>query len=392
MDQPLRGVRVIEVGGGVAGAAATKTFSDYGADVVTVEAQRGGLVRRLPPFPRDEPHLDRGAFHLALNTGKRSVVLDATTPSGLEVLGRLFGLSHLVILDVPPAAAQTMLELVRDDGPSTVTITPHGLEGPYAQRRENDASTFAWTTRMHRHAIEGRTPLRYAPQLAAMQVGQTAAAVSVAAVWSREHEGERRDIEVTGVEALSGNVDTYFILWSFTGAEQPRPPGQSKTLYPAGNYRCKDGWVMFAASGERFFLRLIEAIGHPELRTDPRFATAEAKTQHWDAFMEYLGPWLEARTRHEVFTQLQAFGVMVAPTLDVAELLTEPQAVARGSFVSVEGTAAGAITLAGPPFRLADGFVARPAPRFGEHTAEVLGEAGYSVDEQLALFRAGVTG
>lgn len=392
MDQPLRGVRVIELGGGVAGAAATKTFSDYGADVVTVEPPRGGLVRRLPPFPGDEPQLDRGAFHLALNTGKRSVVLDVATPSGLEVLGQLLSLSHLVILDTPPATAHAVLELVRDDGPSTVAITPHGLEGPYATRRENDASTFAWTTRMHRHALEGRAPLRYAPQLAAMQVGGTAAAAGVAAVWSQEHEGERRDIEVTGVEALSGNVDSYFIVWSLTGGELPRPAGRSKTMYPAGNYRCKDGWVMFAASGERFFLRLIEAIGHPELGADPRFATAEAKAQHWDAFMQYLGPWLEARTRHEVFTQLQAFGVMVAPTLDIAELLTEPQAVARGSFVSVEGTAAGTITLAGPPFRLDDGFVARPAPTFGEHTAEVLREAGYSVDEQIALFRAGVTG
>ena len=124
----------------------------------------------------------------------------------------------------------------------------------------------------------------------------------------------------------------------------------------------------------------------------PRLPTPQGKAQPWDAFMQYLGPWLGARTRHEVFTQLQAFGVMVAPTLDIAELLTEPQAVARGSFVSVEGTAAGTITLAGPPFRLDHGFVARPAPTFGEHTAEVLREAGYSVDEQIALFRAGVTG
>ena len=392
MEQPLRGVRVVEIGGGVAGAAATKTFSDYGADVVTVESRRGGLVRRLPPFPRDEPHLDRGAFHLALNTGKRSIVMDASTPSGMEVLGRVFTRSQLVILDVSPSEARPLLELVREDGPSTVTITPHGLEGPYAARRENDASAFAWSTRMHRHAIEGRPPLRYAPQLAAMQVGQTAAAAGVAAVWSREHEGARRDIEVTGVEALSGNVDSYFIVWSYTSAEQPRAPGQSKAMYPAGNYRCKDGWVMFAASGERFFLRLIEAIGHPELRQDPRFATAEAKSQHWSAFMEYLGPWLEERTRHEVFTQLQAFGVMVAPTLDVAELLTEPQALARGSFVSVEGTAAGTITLAGPPFRLDDAFVPRPAPNLGEHTADVRSEVGYSADEQIALFRAGVTG
>ena len=73
MPQPLAGIRVVEVGGGsVSAASATKTFADYGAEVVAVEPLAGGLVRRLPPFPEDAPRLDAGAFHLALNTGKRA--------------------------------------------------------------------------------------------------------------------------------------------------------------------------------------------------------------------------------------------------------------------------------------------------------------------------------
>jgi formyl-CoA transferase len=91
-------------------------------------------------------------------------------------------------------------------------------------------------------------------------------------------------------------------------------------------------------------------------------------------------------------TQLQEHGVMVAPVLEAPDVITDPQAVARGSFVDVEQAGGGeTTTIAGPPFRLDDAWEARPAPRFGEHTGEVLEALGYSRDEQIALFRAGVT-
>ncbi len=392
MTQPLAGVRVIEIGGGVAVGAATKTFSDFGADVIKIEAPGGGLLRRLAPFVEDRPHIDRGAYHLALDTGKRSMVVDLETPSGLEVLSQVARGARVAFVETAPAQARPLQAVLAAAGVSVVTITPHGLDGPYADRVENDTSTFAWTTRMHLHAIAGRPPLRYGPYIPAMQVGGTAAAAGAAAVWSLEHEGERRDIEVSAVEALSGNVDTYFVVWSFSGAEQPRTGGQSKVTYPVGNYRCADGHVMFAAGGERFFARLCEGIGHPELVKDPRFATPDQKALHWNDYMTYLEPWLMARTRQQAFEELQQFGVMVAPTVEVPDFANDPQSVARGSLVQLEQPGVGTITIAGPPFRLDDAWQARPAPALGEHTVEVLDAAGYSRDEQAALFRACVTG
>lgn len=396
MAQPLAGVRVIEVGGSLAAASATNLFADFGASVVMLEPLAGGQVRRLPPFPDDRPDLNSGAVHLSTNTGKRSVALDITSPSGREVLGRLAHDADLVVIELPAEEARRTLAAIGDDGPSTIAITPHGLDGPFAERRENDTSVFAWTTRMHLHARPGDPPLRYAPHLATMQVGSTAAAVGYAAIWAARHGQPRRAIEVAGVEALAGNVDSFFLTWSFTGAEQPRTPGRSKAAYPAGNYRCKDGWVMFAAAGDRFFARLCQALGQPDLPKDPRFATPLAKAEHWDDFMTYLGPWLETRTRTEVVTELQAFGVMVAPVLTPPEVLADPQAVARGSFVTLDQPGLGKVTLPGPPFRLREegdnAWCARPAPRLGEDTANVLDAAGYTRDEQIALFRAGVTG
>lgn len=393
LEQPLAGIRVIEVGGSLAAAGTTKTFSDYGADVIKVEPRGGAEMRRLPPFLDDVPGLERGGYHLALDTGKRSIVLDIATPSGLDVLARLATSADLVVVHLAQPLALQVLEAVEgsERPPSTVALAAHGIDGPFAGRVENDLSLFAWTTRMRQHAMPGREPLRYAPHLVTLQWGATAAAAGLAAVWGHQHDGRPRRIEVSGVEAQIGNVDNWFLIWQFQGAELPRASGQSHLAYPAGCYRCSDGYVMFASANEPFFSRVCAGIGHPELTTDPRFADPVAKSQHWDDFMTYLGPWLEARTRDEAFTELQRHGVMIAPVLDVSEVLVDRQATARGSFVEVAQREAGTTTIAGPPFRLADAWAAEAAPRVGADTTAVLDAAGYSLDEQIALFRAGVT-
>lgn len=395
MDRPLHGSRVVEVGGTLAAAAATKLFSDYGADVIKVEPPGGAEMRRLPPFPDDAPGIETGAYHVALDTGKRSMVLDVESASGREVLGRLAAGASLVVVHLGRDSTERLREAigrVAEPPPSTVVLTAHGLDGPYAYRVENDMSLFAWTTRMRHHSTPGDEPLRYAPNVATMQWGATAAAAGVAALWARERDGQPRYMEVSGVESMLGNVDSWFLIWEFLGAEMPRDAGQSRRRYPAGCYRCADGYVLFAAGGEPFFTRLCQGIGHPELAQEPRFADPEQKMDHVDEFMGYLQPWLDARTREEIFTSLQEHGVMVAPVYEVPEVMQDRQAVARGSYVEVGTSSGGATTIAGPPFRMAEAWRADPAPRLGDHTTEILDELGYSRAEQIALFRAGVTG
>lgn len=394
--QPLSGRRIIEVGESVSVAAAGKLFSDHGADVVKVEPPRGAAVRRIGPFPADLASLETGAFHVALDTGKRSLVLDLTTASGLEVLDRLCDGADLVLLHPETGVARDLSEGLRalEHRPSIVVLTEHGLDGPRSERRENGTSLLASTGRMRQHSIPGEEPLRYAPYIPEMQWGATAAAVAAACVWATAQGGDPRDVEVSGVEALSGNVDTWFHTWAFAGAESPRQAGQSRAIYPAGCWRCADGHLMFASANPPFFTRLCEAIGRPDLATDARFLTPAEKALHFDEFFAILDPWLRERTRDEAFTYLQSHGVMVAPVLDVSEVVSDRQAVARGSFVEhalPEGSPAPTTLLAGPPFHLDGAWEACPAPRLGQHTDEVLTALGYSTAERLALFRAGVT-
>ncbi len=383
---PFAGLRIVELGGAVPSAAATKRFSDLGADVVKVEPPGGAPLRRLRPFPGDRPHPESGAFHTALDTGKRSLLLDTRMPSGREVLRRLAATADLLVSDLPVGQARALRDLLddRESGPSIVAITPHGLDGPFAGRRENDASLFGWSTRAFNQRLPGvpdRGPLRYAPFLAEVQVGATAAAVAAAVVWARRRDGVRRFVDLSAVEALTGNVDSAFFLYAMTGTAEtyPRPTDTGARTYP-----CRDGHVLMLQVDRepaRSRLRVLVGAGGPGESGD-------------SPVEELLRPWLEARTKQEAFESLQEAGVIAAPILDASELLSDPQAVARGSYVRVPHPTLGEMTIAGPPFRVASGdgggWAARPAPALGADTAVLLSELGYAPAEQIALARAGV--
>ena len=383
---PFAGLRIVELGGAVPSTAATKRFSDLGADVVKVEPPAGAPVRRLRPFPEDRPQLDGGAFHVALDTGKRSLLLDVDSASGREVIGRLAATADLLVSDLPAAAARALRDRLPggESGPSMVAITPHGLEGPFAARRENDASLFGWSTRAFNQRVPGasdRGPLRYAPFLAEVQVGSTAAAVAAAVVWAQRRDGVRRFVDLSAVEALAGNVDSAFFLYAMTGTAEtyPRP-----TDTGARTYACRDGHVlMLQVDREPARSRVQALVGAPGAP-----AGADSPLE------ERLRSWLAGRTKQEAFQSLQRAGVIAAPILAASELLSDPQAVARGSYVRIGHPARGETTIAGPPFRIASGaraaWEARPAPAPGAHTGELLTELGYTPQEQIALARAGV--
>jgi crotonobetainyl-CoA:carnitine CoA-transferase CaiB-like acyl-CoA transferase len=390
--------KIVEIGGGVASSAAGKQFSDFGASVLKVEKMDGGEIRRAPPFFQDSPSLNSGGMHIFLDTGKKSIVVDYSSPSGIEIINRIVQNVDLVLIEESPNLAMKIIESIKlaNQKTSTLAISPHGLNGPYANRLESDLSIFAQSTRLFRQrpslTDNSLAPVGYAPYTTAMQVGLTAGAIASAILWKNQNNPNVYHAEVSAVEALASNVDTPFVAWALTDGVLNYAPASGRAAYPTGVYECSDGHVQFTGADSPFFERCCIAMGRPEWAEDERFLDLNQKPSHREEFLAHIIPWLKKRTKLEIFKIMQEAKVLCTPVFTVEEAINDPQAIARKSFTTFEQDGIGEIIAPAYPFKeyMSDEeWVLHPAPKFGEHSSEVLSDLGYSLSDQQALFKIG---
>lgn len=383
----LAGVRVLEVGSGVAAPYCGKLFADLGATVVKVEPPNGDPARLRGPFLDDIPDPEASGLFLYLNTNKLGVKLDLAAPESQERLRKLLAWADLVIddhapLDVPAAGLDWPAVESTNPRASLVSITPFGQSGPYRDMPADEMTLFAMTSRMAAHRAEGRDPLRYFADLGWFQVGATAAVAALSALFAARRLGAGQHVDVAALEALAGNVDSFQIFASMTsGFTRPTPAhgvGWATGLLP-----CSDGHILMVPSGgERFFRRLLAAIDRQDLLGDPRFVGIQARASNIGELDAILLPWSLERTRRQAFEQLQAHRVMCAPVQSIEELFDDPQVRAREFFVEMGHPAAGKVKAPGAPFLMSKTpwSLRRPAPRLGQDNATVfagaLGDGG----------------
>jgi crotonobetainyl-CoA:carnitine CoA-transferase CaiB-like acyl-CoA transferase len=374
-DTALSDLVVLDLGTDVTGPYCAKLLGDYGADVIKIEPLGGDPARRTGPFPGDVPHREKSGLFLHLNTNKRSVTLNLQTPTGRSILLDLVKRANVLIENNIPGYMDD-LDLGWDDlaevNPRLVmtSITPFGQDGPYKDYAAEEITVFAMGSRMYVvHGQPDREPLRYAPDTAWFQVGATAALATMGGVFAQRRFDIGQQIDVSALEALVGNVDAGTVAYSMTGVKREGRTRQTVSS-AQGVVPCLDGFMLMIAGGERFFRRLLRAIGHPELAQDPRFATAAARSEHRDDFDAIFLPWCLERTRREIFQQLQAYSVMCAPIQTVDEVFTDPQEVARNFFVEIDHPEAGRLLYPGRlslwrrhPGRSAARAAPRPAQR-----------------------------
>jgi crotonobetainyl-CoA:carnitine CoA-transferase CaiB-like acyl-CoA transferase len=379
---PLAGVRVVDVTTSYAGPTCTQLLGALGADVVKVEPPAGDEARAWgPPFAGD-----LGTLFVAANSGKRSAAIDLRR--GTEVLLRLVDRADVFVQSLRPGLADELglgADALRTRRPELVhcTISSYGSTGPKRTLPGYDPLLQAAGGLISVTGEPGGSGVRVGVSLIDHTTGMYAAFAILAAL----HEGDGRTIEVSLWETALAFV-SYHLIGTIETGSVPAPQGTGfHAIAPYQVFPAADGGLMITAANDGLFRRLVEAIGLPELAGDPRFATNPDRVVNRAVLVEALSERLREQPRATWLEALVEAGVPAAPVQDIAEVAADPQTEAIGILERL-----GPYTTLGPAFS-ADGErprYASPPPALGEHTSEVLAEAGYSVEEIADLAEADI--
>jgi crotonobetainyl-CoA:carnitine CoA-transferase CaiB-like acyl-CoA transferase len=367
---------ILEIGDLIAAPYCTKLFADYGAQVIKLEPPEGDYSRKSGPFPNNIPHQETSGLYLNLNTNKKSMTLNLQNLDGRNLFIKLITKANLLVIDKPPYFLESIglsFEKLQILNPNLIitSITPFGDHGPYAEYETNDFISFALTNRMSPHGIIDGPPLQYGSDVILYQIATTAAAASMAAIFSISNKQKGDIIKISGMEAQIGNVDTRTVFEQYTQRLLQR--GSIDLRYPTGCYPCLDGYIVFGSGEDRFFRRLCHAIGQSNLLDDPEWAIPANRESRQEEFEIYLLEWLLERPKQNVFEICQEYGVMCTPINQISDLFVDPQLKYRKYFVKSNHEIVGDITYTGAPFNLSKlkWRINHSAPRLSQHTKEI---------------------
>ncbi len=398
MALPLEEVRVIDLSQGAAGPVCTQLLSDFGADVVKVEPPGGDWGRQLgPPFYPLPDGRKTAAAYVGMNRNKRSLVVDLKRPEGREVVLRLADRADVFVESFRPGVADRLglgASTLSARNPRLVycSISAFGQEGPWRDRPGVDGVVQAMSGLMSITGTEDGPPVKVGVPAADMVGGFLAALGILLALLARQRSGAGQVVDASLLDALLAFQAVPLAMY-FCSGEPPRRSG-SAAPYAAPNeaFPTRDGYVMVAAYSSDRWQQLCELLGCPQLASDPRFATNELRVRNRVALREVLEPIFRTRTTGEWLEVLEQGDLLCAPLLTYPELVSSRHVTERGMVVELVHPEAGAARVVGNPIRLRGtrARVYRPAPLPGEHTVEILREAGYTEEQVTQLVRTGV--
>ena len=390
---PLDGVTVLDCTQVMAGPFCTLLLGDMGADVIKVERPEGDDVRRQgPPWIAG-----RAASFLAINRNKRSIVLNLRTDEGKEVFRKLAQRADVVAENFRPGAMdklglghKQLLELK----PSLIyaAISGFGQTGPYSQRKGFDLVAQGMSGLMSVTGHPGGPPVKVGVPITDLTAGMYAAYGILNAYIHRLKTGEGQMVDTSLLEA-----GIAYSFWEstvyFYGGEVPGPLGSAHRLSaPYQAFRTRDGYMNIGGATQRTWASLCKAIGQEELASDPRFAEPGDRKIREVELAAILEETFSTHTTAHWMTVLDEAGVPCGPIYDLDQMYHDPQVLARNMLVEQQDPELGTLKNIGIPVKLSatPGRIRRRAPDLGEHTREVLLEAGYTGADVDRLAEAGV--
>jgi crotonobetainyl-CoA:carnitine CoA-transferase CaiB-like acyl-CoA transferase len=391
---PLEGMRVLDVTTSIAGPYCAQILSALGADVVKVERPDSGDDGRAwgPPFWNGE-----GTMFLSANAGKRSLGLSLRDPRGRDALLRLVDGADVFLQSLRPGLAHELglgPEALRTRNPRLVycSVGAYGRVGPLRDEPGYDALMQAAGGLISMTGEPGRPGVRVGSSLIDQGTGTWAALGVLAALLERDRTGEGTVVDVSLYETAVGYIGYHLVGYLADGTV---PTGQGTRFPMVAPYQVfptSDGELMIAGGNDRIFGAICDVVGLPELVDDPRFRRNPDRVLHRDELCEILERALSGHDTEHWLARLKEAGVPAAPVADTADVAESPQTEALEILQPVEHPAIPGLRLAALPLSF-DGERAlhrSPPPSVGQHSREILHEAGYAPDEIDALAVDGV--
>jgi alpha-methylacyl-CoA racemase len=394
-QRPLSDVRILDLTRLLPGGFCSLLLADLGADVIKVEdTGAGDYVRWAPPLYGSEeqtPLGTRSALYLALNRNKRSIRLDLKQEGGRQALLKLAESADVLVESFRPGVLDRLgigYGVLKGANPALVycPITGYGQDGPFRDRAGHDMNYLGLNGLLGLTGEADGPPIQSAGQIADLGGGGMMAAIGVLAALQearRSGEGQVVDISMTdgSLSWLLMEAARYFCSGEVTRRGEVMLAGGIICYRP---YEAKDGWVTCGALEPKFWQAFCRGVGREDL-IEHQFDSpgSEAHKEVAEIF--------RTRTREEWRAFNDEHDAMIEPILDLDEALESELVREREMTVTYEQPELGEVRQLGFPIKLSrtPAGIDRPAPALGEHTAEVLGECGYSSEEVRALAETG---
>ena len=388
MRAPLEGLQVVELARILAGPWIGQTLADLGAEVIKVEAPEGDDTRKWgPPFIEgaDGARLDAAYFH-SCNRGKRAVMADYRKPEDLAFVHALIAKADVVIenfktgglakygLDYTSLAAKH---------PRLVycSVTGFGQNGPYAERAGYDAMIQGMSGIMSLTGEPTGEPQKMGVAFADIFTGVYGVIAVQAALAQRERTGLGQQVDMALLDVMVGVLANQAMNYLVSGAVPTRYGNAHPNIVPYQVCAVADGHVMLAVGNDGQFQRLCAVLTATDLATDARYTTNEGRVIHRAELVPALSAYLRRWTRDALLARLASVAVPAGPINTVADVFADPQVQYRGLQIEMTAPQVAGGTLPGvrTPIQFSGAALAtgRPAPRLGEHNAEVRREYGF---------------
>ena len=394
MAGPLAGIRILDLTSVVAGPLATQMLGDMGADVIKIEAPEGDAPRHTGPAR--SPGM--AALFMGLNRGKRSLVLDLKIDAAKDALWRLIESADVLVHSMRPQKMENLgfaHKAVCAKNPRIVYAALHGYRdgGPYSGQPAYD-DVIQGQSGIAALMAEVAGEPRYTPMILADKTCALSIVGAVcAALFARERSGRGQFVEIPMFEQMVS-----FVLGEHLFGHNFVPPlgplGYTRVLAAWRRpYKTKDGYLCMMAYTQAHWRKFWKLVGKPDVHGDPRFDSIAARAHNVVALYELAGACIAGKTTDEWLACLRELEIPAARMSSLDDVLSDPQLKASGFFKYATHPSEGEIMYTDLPVRFggASTTAERLQPRLGEHSFEVLREAGFSASEIETLAAAGAT-